>query len=1219
MISKLNALSSLVALTCLGVSGCGGGGGSSTENASSASMASKAGTLSTAQGWQQIAGTRLQDHCPPNNYAASGYQFFDRCHGIVDAWGSAVMDTQRNRLIVWGGGHNDYYGNEVYAVDLNAALATRLNDPSIPTNLGRSPTDTLPDGTPNSRHTYDGLVYVENGDKMFVFGGAYAAEAGTLGADTWLLDMVTLKWQKLSPSGPVPRPVAGAVTAYDKNSGKVFLHDDINLYSYDIAQNRYTQHTDWTPIDYHMTGTIDHARKKLFIVGGGQAWVYDLTTFQRQAIDTTGASAIVNASSPGLAYDSDRGLIVAWSGGDTVYTYHPDSNHWSSTTYAGGPGAAVEAGTFKRFAYSPTSKAFVLVNSMGGNAYLLRVSAASTPPPAPTPAPPPPAPAPAPTPAPAPVPATGWTRIASEGQSFSVSGTQTVRYGAGSQWVTKTVSGTGQCTNAFFGEDPAYMTVKSCEVQTTAPAPSPAPAPAPTPAPTPAPATDWTRIASEGQSFTVSGTQTVRYGAGSQWIQKSVTGTGQCTNAFFGEDPAYMTVKSCEVQPPAPAPTPAPAPSPSPIAANLSLRLSSPAGGMGLPFTMGQAFQQGHVPNGSTVVSPEVPELQVVVKNRWPDGSAKYAILSGRADLVANTPRTINLNVAAAPAAAAPLATSALAGVRASVQFVNFGTAGWGAADWAAPTQTVVSGPQMSAWTYRKPIGSDKHLVAWLEVRAYKGGRIEFLPWIENGYLNVASPTAKSGTAAFTVNGTQRFRQPLNLLNHQRAVLAGGTTLSHWVGGDPQVTPRHDTTYLMATKLVPNYRGVTASGSTLLAGLPSSYAPLGQASFPDTMGSPGYDPSIGLLPEWDAAYLTSGGDPRAWRGVMINGYAAGRYGTHFRDETTQRPLAFSSYPNLVMGNGAGISGIGASSTGNYTPNASGTTPPTYGSAHHPSMGYMAYLLSGWNYYLEETQLLATANYLKQSNTTRKAEDGVFESSSGSNIPRGAAWATRTLMQAATITPDGDALRTQFIHSVDANIRHYHSKYIAQPNNPLGLVEPYDHYDGTSGAWRSAPWMDDFFTATYGWLKELQVNSSATQAQLDAFLAWKYRSVVGRLGGSGSDAIAYPYAAQYTVYYAPTNSANWANGTGPWYANWGDVARAMGLPTTAASGAALDSGYPDSPTAYWGNLMPALSYAVDHGAAGAGDAWSRITAASNFTKLVNGFNDQPVWGTKPRTR
>lgn len=57
----------------------------------------------------------------------------------------------------------------------------------------------------------------------------------------------------------------------------------------------------------------------------------------------------------------------------------------------------------------------------------------------------------------------------------------------------------------------------------------------------------WTRIASEGASFTVNGTQTVRYGAGSSWIQRSVTNSGQCTNAFFGSDPAWGVLKSCEL------------------------------------------------------------------------------------------------------------------------------------------------------------------------------------------------------------------------------------------------------------------------------------------------------------------------------------------------------------------------------------------------------------------------------------------------------------------------------------------------------------------------------------------------------------------------------------------------------------------------------------------------------------------------------------------------
>jgi RHS repeat-associated protein len=57
----------------------------------------------------------------------------------------------------------------------------------------------------------------------------------------------------------------------------------------------------------------------------------------------------------------------------------------------------------------------------------------------------------------------------------------------------------------------------------------------------------WTKIADEGASFTVSGTQTVRYGAGISWVQLAVSGTGQCTNAYFGSDPINGTVKQCEV------------------------------------------------------------------------------------------------------------------------------------------------------------------------------------------------------------------------------------------------------------------------------------------------------------------------------------------------------------------------------------------------------------------------------------------------------------------------------------------------------------------------------------------------------------------------------------------------------------------------------------------------------------------------------------------------
>jgi len=644
----------------------------------------------------------------------------------------------------------------------------------------------------------------------------------------------------------------------------------------------------------------------------------------------------------------------------------------------------------------------------------------------------------------------------------------------------------------------------------------------------------------------------------------------------------------------------------------------STSGGSMLPFTLGQAFRQGDVPASQTV-NADIADFQSVVKNRWPDGSAKFAILSGRADLGANTWRTFGLSAGSAPASRPSITSADLQGasVSASIQFGSFGTAGWSGGDWGTPTQTWVEGPEMSAWTYRKPIGSDPHLVAWLEVRAYRGGRVEMLPWIENGYLRVTGPTAKSGTATFTLGGTQRFSQSLNLLNHQRAVLASGTTLTHWLGGDPQLTPRHDATYLMATKLVPNYRGVAASNSTLFNSLPSSYTPLDQASYPATMGTAGYHASIGLLPQWDAAYLTTYADPRAYRGVVISGYAAGRYGIHYRDETTNRPIRFSSYPTLVITGDSGLSDTGSSSTGAYTPAASGSTPPSYKNSHHPSMGYMAYLLTGWNYFCEEAQFVATVNYLKQSDGNRTI-NGIMHTTAGTNTVRGAAWSIRSLAQAATITPDSDSLRNELVGSLNANISYYHDRYATGTNNPLGLVAPYSDYN-PGDPWQYAIWMDDFFTATFGYLKEMQSHSTSLQPKLDAFVQWKYRAIIGRLGGSGAGNYSFRYAGQYTTNYAPSASSNWDTGVGPWYNTWGEVARSMNLPTTGEVGESLVSGYPDEVTSYWGNLMPALAYAVDHSAAGSQDAWTRVISAPNFAKQLSAYNNIPEWGVKPRTR
>jgi hypothetical protein len=85
-------------------------------------------------------------------------------------------------------------------------------------------------------------------------------------------------------------------------------------------------------------------------------------------------------------------------------------------------------------------------------------------------------------------PPTGWTKIADEGGSFTVAGSRKVRYGISRWWVELTVTGSGRCTDQFFGADPFRWWTKTCWVE-PASSPPPTPPTPPTPPPSPPPST----------------------------------------------------------------------------------------------------------------------------------------------------------------------------------------------------------------------------------------------------------------------------------------------------------------------------------------------------------------------------------------------------------------------------------------------------------------------------------------------------------------------------------------------------------------------------------------------------------------------------------------------------------------------------------------------------------------------------------------------------------
>ena len=333
--------------------------------------------------------TQLRDVCP----AADKYpaiQANEGCSGVINDWNGGMADTKRNRLMIWGGGHHGYFGNEIYALDLNTLKMLRLNEPSNVSGYDFDDCyapDQYPDGRPTSRHTYDALSYLEHTDQLWTFSGA-KAPCGYSGRDTWTLDLASVEstplggaapWtlKQAAPSGP--QGVPGIVSDYDPGSKLVILSDLASLFSYDVGADRYAVLSSNATMDYHLTGRIDPKRQLFIVIGNGSLLVFDLGAGKNHdkqdwSSQITGCTGLISKIYPGFAYDPDRDKMVGWAGGDTAYIFDVDRKSCEALTFAGGPGKQNDNGTMGRFRYFPALKVFAVVNFWNQNAYTLRLA-----------------------------------------------------------------------------------------------------------------------------------------------------------------------------------------------------------------------------------------------------------------------------------------------------------------------------------------------------------------------------------------------------------------------------------------------------------------------------------------------------------------------------------------------------------------------------------------------------------------------------------------------------------------------------------------------------------------------------------------------------------------------------------------------------------------------------------------------------------------------------
>jgi len=338
--------------------------------------------------WYEIPNSHMEAVCPSSSPGGCC-----GCAAIYNAWNGGAFDTRRDRLIIWGGGHGDYAGNEIYVFDMTTLAWSRLTDPA-PDVTPSVATGEYPvwNGNiqPVSRHTYNYITYLASMDRFMSFGFAAPYPAGGPGGDKChSFNFDTKKWERRLPA---PGWGLDALSAYDPVTGHGWVKGtDSHSYlaefmpdsgAYGTWVRRSTDASDFM-YKYSLTMDIDPVSRKLVAAGGGEVYFWDITSpsanMTHSLVTTSGGSAVTGTNDPGLAYDPVSKEIIGWASGQSVYGLNVNTRAWTQYNGSGAnPGSPQGNGTYGRFRYSPGRNVFVIANGHDRNVFVYRHTAGNS-------------------------------------------------------------------------------------------------------------------------------------------------------------------------------------------------------------------------------------------------------------------------------------------------------------------------------------------------------------------------------------------------------------------------------------------------------------------------------------------------------------------------------------------------------------------------------------------------------------------------------------------------------------------------------------------------------------------------------------------------------------------------------------------------------------------------------------------------------------------------
>ena len=664
------------------------------------------------------------------------------------------------------------------------------------------------------------------------------------------------------------------------------------------------------------------------------------------------------------------------------------------------------------------------------------------------------------------------------------------------------------------------------------------------------------------------------------------------------------------------------------------------------PVTFGQVFRRGDVPSGHTLIAEtdgQALPTQVDAKATWSDGSLRHAVITvapGSASEFALYSADSDRNSLDAGDAAVQIGDLLATSFDARLEITQNGsiyvanardalTAAVQSGDCPAwedrRCRQWLSGPLASEWIVPAALVSgsqtNDRLQVYFHVRAYRSdGRIDNVrvdTVVENALAYGVTPQNRHYNAEITVGANRYSVADLTQYRQSRwhRIL--------WSANAPSRTARIDTDYLQSTRAISNYATLTPSDD-LLDSVRQDIEPMTHGDQTKSMGNTGAQAAIGPLPQWTSAYVVSS-DPRAYRWMLANDDAVGSYSFHYRDGETGRPLEITRHPYVTLANWSYASNAGGRLRDDLLPGCPSDcdSPLSFDISHHPSIGYVPYLVSGDYYYLEELQFTASYVQLWANQHYRDYDKGQLLGAQGQ--VRGQAWAMRSISDAAFATPDTDPLKSYFTDQIEWIIEDYVESFVNDDEgNPFHVIDNWGAViypaNGQSRV-GVGPWQADFLTWSVGHVAEQQVEGAAK------LLAWLSRFQVDRMTDWQSDpedGYCWIVASTYSLQIRPAKGAE----------NFPDIATAYkaaypelsGLPCGGQEMANVLSrdgsrryaagemvGYADSATGFTSNLQIGLAMAAGSGITKATEAWRVFDERS----VKPNYDDYPNFAVVPR--